>query len=264
MEVAAGHVAILSQPRAEEPEIVAGLWTFQSLGLKFRATASLGDSSKLGKATPALPASKFPVGSSWRIGWVQVCVQEWSWSLYQAARRDEATLLESVPYTALDTATTDGRDIFSGLDAPSYSKLVGTQAATVDYVDLPDCQFQTALGAGVDRQPLSAVGIRLSFACALAARAPDDALYVLQWVPWFVQWSYDFADGPTGQNATRRPLGTKAAAGPIQSGIPPLLVQTLPGASGPSANVLADRPKKSTVLKGPQLKSRLASLRARG
>ena len=135
---------------------------------------------------------------------------------------------------------------------------------SVEFVDMPISEFPLRLGGGAGNGPLSAIGLRLSFVCALAARAPDDALYVLAWVPWYVQWSYDFTEGVPRPVPRRLALGTKAGAGPVQSGCPEILTRALTAPAGGSANAAAGTLPNTTFLKSSQVQFRLQTLRARG
>jgi hypothetical protein len=112
---------------------------------------------------------------------------------------------------------------------------------------------------------LSDIGVRLSFVCALVARAPDDALYVLQWIPWYVQWSCEFAPGLDGRGFRKIAAGTKAGTGAVQTGVPPILAQALAGARGSTANALANASPIPTVLsRRMDVDAKLKFLRARG
>jgi hypothetical protein len=264
MEVSSSTVKVVSQPRAETPEIQSDVCVFQCLGLKLQGSAAIGSSASALKPKPVLPPQKYPVGMGWRIGWVQVNTQEWRWALYRTAGSEDAILQESPSYGVLDTEDDAGRDIFTRLDNPAYQVLSSPAPGNVEFIDFPVDKFLVKLGAAEGNRILSAIGIRLSFVCALAARAPDDALYVLQWVPWYVQWSYDFLAAPSGLTPTRLPVGCKAQAGPVRSGCPQVLSDAIQGPRGRSANVMTRLPPRSTRLSGPQLQARLQVLRARG
>jgi hypothetical protein len=263
VDIAAFGVQILSSPRAEEPELRSDRCVFQCLGLKLAGSARLGASAQLG-LRPILPAARNPIGVGWRIGWVQVNVQEWRWALFSGAGRDEAVLQEWPGTSILDTADDAGRDIFCSLERPFYQVLTDSMPGAVEFVDMPISEFPLRLGGGAGNGLLSAIGLRLSFVCALAARAPDDALFVLSWVPWYVQWSYDFAEGAPRPVAKRLPLGTKAGIGPVQSGCPDVLTRALTAPGGASANVAAAAPPNTTFLRSSQVPFRLQALRTRG
>lgn len=265
MHVVQSSLSVASQPRAEGPELVGGDWTFQCLGLKLNGAVRLGDKPAPDPATIALPASKSPVGMGWRMGWVQVNVQEWYWALYRKPDGQSATLLRWPTYTALDNQDRDGRDIFYAIKAPFYRQLEGSDpSGSIEFVDMPIAKFKPKLAMAGGEAPLSHIGVRLSFVCALAARGPDDALYVLKWVPWFVQWSCDFVAGRGTQVAKKQTMGTKALAGAEQSGIPTVLKQALGSATGSTANVLANAAPTTTVLAGPAIEQELRRLRAKG
>jgi hypothetical protein len=264
MDISAFDVKLASPPQASAPEFRPDTCVFQCLGLRLVGSAKLGNSPSPRKLQPVLPPEKYPIGMGWRIGLVQVNVQEWCWALYRAGGRDEAVLQEWPTYTMLDTAGDSGRDIFCSIQKPLYQELSDSIPGYVEFVDIPINEFQLKLGAAAGNGTLCAIGLRLSLVCALAARAPDDALYVLQWVPWYVQWSYDFVAGTPRPTATKLPMGTKAAAGPVQVGCPQVLAQALADFRGRSANVVASAPPRSSILRGALIQSRLQALRARG
>lgn len=263
MEISASDMQVQSPPRAEEPEYRNDKWVFQCLGLKIAGGARLGNAPPR-KLQPVVRAATYPVGAGWRVGWVQVNVQERRWALFGGPGQGQTVLQEWPGYTVLDTADDAGRDLFCSLQRPFYAPLTETSPGRVEFVDLPINEFPARLDAGAGGGALSAIGLRLSFVCGLAVRAPDDALYVLQWVPWYVEWSYDFAGGPAGPVARRLPAGTNAAAGGAQTGCPEVLRAALAGPRGGSANIAAGALPTSTVLNGPQVASRLQSLRNRG
>lgn len=262
MDISAFDVQIQSSPRPEEPELRSDRCVFQCLGLKLGGSARLGTATQL-RLQPVLPAARDPLGVGWRIGWVQVNVQEWRWALYRGTGHDDAVLLEWPGYTVLDTADDAGRDIFCSLERPFYQKLSDSTPGNVEFVDLPVSEVPLKPGGGAAGL-LSAIGLRLSFVCALAARAPDDALFVLSSVPWYVQWSYDFAEGGSRPVPKRLGPGTKAAVGPVQPGCPDVLTRALTSPRGGSANVAAAAPPKVTALKASQVQFQLQMLRSRG
>lgn len=269
MNIIQSSLTAPSPPRAEgpeRPEIYQRDWTFQCLGLKLQGTAQLGNTPAPMKSNPALPASKSPIGMGWRIGWVQVNVQEWSWALYRQTSGESATLLNWPIYTALDNGDRDSHDLFYRVVEPYYQELNANRpSGSIEFTDLPIARFKPGLPMSGGDALLSDIGVRQSFVCALVARAPDDALYVLQWIPWYVQWSCEFAPGLDGRGFRKIAAGTKAGTGPVQTGVPPILAQVLAGARGSTANVLANASPIPTVLsRRMDVEAKLRFLRARG
>ena len=116
---------------------------------------------------------------------------------------------------------------------PYYQELSANQpSGSIEFTDLPIARFKPRQPMSGADALLSDIGVRQSFVCALVARAPDDALYVLQWIPWYVQWSCEFAPGPAGLVPRKIAARTRAGIGPVQTGVPPILAQVLAGAPG--------------------------------
>lgn len=264
MQIIQSTLTVDSRPRAAGPEIYQGDWTFQCLDLKLLGTAQLGDSASPVKPSPTLPPSKSPVGMGWRIGWVQVNAQEWYWALYRDASGQSATLQTWPTYSALDNEDRDGNDLFYKVATGFYQQLGENQrSGSIGFVDMPLARFKPKISVQGGDALLSSIGVRLSFVCALAARDPDDALYVLKWVPWFVQWSCDFASGPRGLVANPLAAGTKAGVGQVQTGVPAILAQALANARGSTAQVQANDNPRSTILSGQEIENQLTRLRTR-
>ncbi len=266
MNIVQSSLQCVSPPRAEGPEQVDGQWTFQCLGLKFKGTAQLGNSPPPIKPSLALPASRSPIGMGWRMGWVQVNVQEWYWALYRKSSGEPATLQSWPTYTALDNGDRSGNDLFYQVRSPFYQALSERQPTVViEFIDLPMAQFKPKLSMQGADALLSDIGVRLSFVCALVVRDPDDALYVLQWIPWYVQWSCEFAPGLNGVGYRKLAAATRAGVGTVQTGVPRVLTQGLANARGPTAIVLADATPTSTLLmKKPDIDAKLRQLRNLG
>lgn len=266
MNIVQSSLTAPSPPRAEGPEFVQGEWTFQCLGLQLNGTAQLGNTPAPMKSNPALPASKSPIGMGWRIGWVQVNVQEWSWALYRQTSGESATLLNWPNYTALDNGDRNSHDLFYLIRTPYYQELSANQSSgSIEFTDLPIARFKPRQPMSGGDALLSDIGVRQSFVCALVARAPDDALYVLQWIPWYVQWSCEFAPGPAGLVPRKIAARTRAGIGPVQTGVPPILAQVLASARGSTANVLANAsPIPILLSRRMDVETKLRFLRARG
>jgi hypothetical protein len=262
MDIAKSSLVINGAPRPNAPEMIGNRWVFQSLGFELQGSTTIVDKGDKAIAKPVVPARANPAGVGWRIGWIQVSKQDWSWALYRSTTGNDATLLEWPGYTAMDRKDrANPGDLFTTLADGSYQILEGSRPGQIVFKDKPHDDYAPNLAGATGNHVLSAVGLRLSFVCALAARAPDDALYVLQWVPWYVQWSYDVVQGKTPTALT----GCRAAAGPVSPGpTPRILIDALAGANGPSANELAQRAPQSVSLKGPMIDVQLRRLRARG
>lgn len=270
-------VSVDTQPVASEPALAdpvtdprrrgsapapgTKLMTFEAADLKITGKISTGGGTGPRALQPVLPASLSPIGMGWRAGWVQVNVQERCWALYRSSDRAEAVLRQWPSYTRLDVRGTDTRDPFCSMDRPYYAALPKAGEIELVFGDRPYQQLEPKLGAADGGGVLSAAGIRWSFVCGLAVRAPDDALFVPCHVPWFVEWSYDFDPTPTGPSPRRRGTNTPAAAGPVRPGAPPVLVGALKAPAGRSANDVASSTPTSKVLKGDEITRTLTRLR---
>jgi len=266
MQVSNFNLVLKSQPRAEGPELIKGGWTFQCLGLELGGSVLLGETPPPHTLTLAKEASRSPVGMGWRAGWIQVSVQEWYWALYRSPGGKAAWKLTGPGYEAVDNADREATDIFFKLDAPFY-QLLGKSSPIANLVfwDYPIAAFEPIfVDPAGGRSTLESIGVRLSFVCALAARDPDDAVYVMKWVPWYVQWLCDFKPGAA--ELVPRPVAgkTKAVCGKERFGVPDILRRTLASSWGSkNANYHAtfDTPALRE-LRGSQIDAELARLRA--
>jgi hypothetical protein len=202
----------------------------------------------------------------WRIGWIQVNVQEWSWALYRQSS-GAATLRTWPNYSALDNGDLYGHDLFYLIRSPYYQELSASKPlGSIEFKDLPTAPFAPTLSMPGGIALLSDIGLRLNFVCALAARAPDDAVHILQWIPWYVQWGCEFTRGDGSLVPHKIAAATKAGVGQVQlTGAPPVLVRAIANANGPTAIVLANADPLQTVLgTKAEADARLRQLRAQG
>jgi hypothetical protein len=265
MQVSNFNLSVIGQPRAEGPELLERDWTFQCLGFRLAGSVLLGETAPPHKVTRAKEPSRSPIHMGWRAGWIQVSVQEWYWALYRSPGGKEAWLQTWPGYEAIDNADREATDIYYNLKWPFYQELSkSSPLALLKFVDLPIAAFPpTIADPGGGQSVLANIGVRLSFVCALAARDPDDAVYVTQWVPWYVQWMCDFKLGAA--ELEPRPVRdkTKALCGKARHGAPEILIRAIAASWGQkSANYHAtfDKPALRR-LAGPQIEAELGRLR---
>ena len=265
MPISSFNFAVTSQPRAEGPELVTGSWTFQCLGLGLQGSVLLGETAPAHGVTLAKEASRSPVGMGWRAGWIQVSVQDWYWALYRSPGGKAAWTLTWPGYEAIDNADREATDIFFKLGPPFYQLLgKSNPLAALTFWDYPIAAFEPAfVDPGGGRCALESIGVRLSFVCALAARDPEDAVHVMKWVPWYVQWMCDFRPGAAGLEP--RPVAGKTTAlcGKERPGAPDILKRALAASWGEkNANYHAtfDKPVVREF-RGSQIDLELARLR---
>lgn len=265
MQVSNFNLSVKGEPRAEGPELLKGGWTFQCLGFKLEGSVLLGETAPPHKVTLAKEPSRSPVGMGWRAGWIQVSVQEWYWALYRSPGGKEAWLMTWPGYEAIDNADREATDIFYKLDAPFYQQLSKARPlAGLGFVDLPIAAFApTFADPGGGQSVLASIGVRLSFVCALAARDPEDAVYVTQWVPWYVQWMCDFKRGAAELEPKPAMDKTKGRCGKARHGAPEILIRAIAASWGQkNANNHAtfDKPV-ARQLRDAQIEAELARLR---
>lgn len=265
MQVSNFNLSIEGQPRAEGPELLTDGWTFQCLSFILKGSVLLGETPPTHKVTLVKEPSRSPVGMGWRAGWIQVNVQEWYWALYRSPGGKEAWLKTWPGYEAIDNADKDATDIFYSLKAPFYQQLSkSSPLAGLEFKDLPSAAFEATLkNPGGGQSVLASIGVRLSFVCALAARDPDDAVYVLQWVPWYVQWLCDFKLGAAELEPRPVREKTKAHCGKERHGAPEILIRAIANSWGQKTaiyHVTYDKPALRQ-LAGPQIEAELGRLR---
>lgn len=188
-----------------------------------------------------------PIGMGWRAGWVQLCCQEEVWAIYRGETPGDGTIRAKwAPYEALDTESRDNSEVLVAFRAPLYQTMNSDKpTANLEFMDVPVHEFETTKMNSVTRKmnTIAVAVARFSFILVLAARDPEDNLYLLQWVPWWLRWESTFKLTGDGLNKTlkedRVDRRTQGGTGNPSYGIPAKVINLIKLGSRQSANVLA-------------------------
>jgi hypothetical protein len=188
-----------------------------------------------------------PIGMGWRAGWVQLCCQEEVWAIYRGENPGDGTIRAKwAGYEAIDTESRDNSEVMVAFRAPLYQTMNSDKpTANLEFMDVPVHEFQTTLMNSVTKKvnTIAVAVARFSFILALAARDPEDNLYLLQWIPWWLRWESTFKLTGNAPNRTltesRVDRRTQGGTGNPGYGIPVKLINLIKLGSRQSANVLA-------------------------
>lgn len=231
-------------PTAPRPFYHEGHLLFQCEDFLVAGSATLG-----AEGQAAVTATRFPrttrsaIGAGWRVAWIQLCHQEKVRGLYKGeTARDGALLAEWPESVSFDTQSQDNSALWVSTDRGFYSELTASApTATLEFRDAPQHYFKPSLNNITTGEPnvLAFAVVKLSFILALAAKDPEDTLYVLKHMTWGVQWESTFRGPADRLDDTAVPRRTRAVEGNPLDAAPPKLVKALGNPSRASSNVLA-------------------------
>lgn len=246
------RMTVAGAPDAVRPEILRdGTVKYWCESLKVKGVVGIGEGAHPDADRFAvIPRTlTHPLGIGWRAGWVQLCCQEEVWAIYRGETPGDGTIRAKWPsWEALDTASRDNSEVLVSFDAPFYQRLNADKpTANLEFMDIPIQTFATTMMNSVTKKTntIAVAVARFSFILALAARDPEDNLYLLQWVPWWTRWESTFKTTGTGLNKTlteqRVDRRTQGGTGNPSYGIPQKLINIIKLGSRQSANTLAEK-----------------------
>jgi len=246
------RMTVANAPNAVRPDILRdGTVRFFCEDLRIKGVVGIGEgtSPDAGRFVVIPRTLTSPVGMGWRAGWVQLCCQEEVWAIYRGENPGDGTIRAKWPsYEALDTESRDNSEVLVAFRAPLYQTMNSDKpTANLEFTDVPIQEFQSTMMNSVTKK-LNTIAVavaRFSFILVLAARDPEDNLYLLQWVPWWVRWESTFqltGNAPsktlTDSRVDRR---TQGGTGNPSYGIPAKLINIIKLGSRQSANVMAQK-----------------------
>jgi hypothetical protein len=247
------RMSVANAPDAVRPEILRdGTVKYWCEALKIKGVVGIGEGTHPdADRFVVIPRTlTHPLRIGWRAGWVQLCCQEEVWAIYRGETPGDGTIRAKWPsYEAIDTASPDNSEVLVSFKEPLYQGMNSDRpTANLEFMDVPIQTFETTMTNTVTRKTntLAVAVARFSFILVLAARDPEDNLYLLKWVPWWVRWESTFKLTGTDLNKTlteqRVDRRTQGGTGNPQYGIPQKLINLIKLGSRQSANVLAGTP----------------------